>query len=261
MLFIINFFINFLLLEITARLTKKSPKLFRVIISSSIGGLYSMIILADKLPAYIIIASKAAVAMIMVLCAFPFHRVSSFALCFGVFMFSGFVVLGVVVGVYFITKSGAIAVNNSTVYFDISARGLLISAFLAYIVSCAVVRIYNRSLSKNEIYSLEITNNNETIKLCALVDTGNKLREPFSDSPVIVAQREKAEGIIGDSQIRLVPASTVSGEVLLTAFKPEKVVIRADEKTETVENAYVALSNESISGGFSAVINPEILSV
>ena len=57
-LFIINFFITFLLLEITARLCKKEPRLFRLVLSAAFGGMYSMIILVDNLPWYISLISK-----------------------------------------------------------------------------------------------------------------------------------------------------------------------------------------------------------
>lgn len=256
-----NFFINFLLLQITAKLAKKNAKIYRMIISSSLGGAYSLIILLDELPSYIVVLSKILVAVIMVLIAFSFYRVSSFVKTLGVFFFSSLVVLGVVVGIYFITKTNMIAINNSAVYFNISARGLLLSAFIAYILSCVIVRLHNRSLSKTEIYSVEITNNGDVLKLNALVDTGNKLREPFSNAPVIVVDKNKAEHLLGETATRFVPASTVSGEALLTAFKPEKIVIKSDSENEIIENAYVALSNDVKIDGFSAIINPEILSV
>lgn len=260
-LFVVNFFINFLLLQICAKLTKKEAKLYRLIIASCVGGAYSLIILVDELPSYITLVSKLLVALIMVLISFKFYRLTSFLKTSLVFFFSSLIVLGVVVGISFATKSNMIAINNSSVYFNISAKGLLLSASLAYVMSCVIVRIYNRSLSKNEIYSVEIYNNNKVLKLNAFVDTGNKLREPFSNNPVIIVDREKCEDLIGSSKIRYIPASTVSGETLFVAFKPERIVIKASSESEVVENVYVALSNDVKENGFSAVLNPEILSV
>lgn len=260
-LFVVNFFINFLLLQITAKLTKKDSKLYKLIISSCLGGLYSFIILLNELPSYIVVLSKLLVAAVMVLIAFKFYRLSSFLKAVLVFFFSSLIILGVVVGVYFATKTDLIAINNSSVYFNISARGLLLSASLSYVLSCVIIRFYNRSLSKNEFYSLEIYNNNEEVKLNALVDTGNKLREPFSNNPVIIVDSEKCKKIVGSANLRYIPASTVTGEALLEAFKPERVVIKAANESEVVENVYIALSNDVKNDGYSAVINPEILSV
>lgn len=260
-MFVVNFFLSFFLLQITARVCKRKPKAIRLILSSFFGGAYSLIILVDKLPFFITFLSKMISAMIMLLIAFSFYRLTSFFKTFLVFMFSSFVLLGIVVGLYFITGSNSIAINNSTVYFDISARALLLSAFLAYIISCIIVRLHNKSLSKDEIYNIEIFNDGKSIKACALVDTGNKLVEPFSNSPVVIVKKDKAESIVGSSQIRYIPATTVSGETLLNAFKPDKIIIKSAGVSEVVENVYVALSDDIDSSTFSAVINPEIISI
>lgn len=45
-------------------------------------------------------------------------------------------------------KPEGIVINNSTVYFDISASTLLICAFIAYVISALIIRIYNGRISK-----------------------------------------------------------------------------------------------------------------
>ena len=174
-LFIINFFITFLLLEITARLCKKEPRLFRLVLSAAFGGLYSMIILVDNLPWYISLISKIAACVLIILIAFKFYRVKSFAVAFGIFLFSNFLFLGIIVGIYLLSGNQMIAVNNSTVYLNIGAKALLFSAAAAYVVASLVVRIYNKSVSKGDIYSLVIENGGRSVSLFALADTGLSL--------------------------------------------------------------------------------------
>lgn len=243
------------------KLTKKTSHLWRSILASIFGGFYSLIIFIDELPSVVITLSKIVSAMIILLIAFRFYRLKSFLASLGVFVFSSFIILGVVVAIYFFTNSNIIAINNSIFYFDISSRLLLVSAFFAYILSCVIVRLYNNHLSKNEIYSLEIINNGNSVNLFAFADTGNKLREPFSNLPVIIVDKNMAKCIVDESKIRLIPTSTVSGETLLTAFKPDKIIIKSSTGKEVVENAYIALSSDIKSKSFSAILNPEILSV
>jgi hypothetical protein len=160
-----------------------------------------------------------------------------------------------------LTKTNVIAINNSSIYFDISARGLLASAFVAYLLSCVIVRIYNRKLGCQELYTLIIENNNQRVTMSAMVDTGNKLHEPFSNSPVIIVDRSVGECLVGDSDIRIVPVSTVNNNSLLTAFKPERLILKTSKGQEVIENAYIALSDDIKQNGFSAILNCEILSV
>lgn len=252
---------TFFILQITAKLTKRDAKTYRLIIASSIGALYSFIILLDELPFYIIALSKILSAVVILLIAFSYHRASSFFVSALVFFFSSLIILGVVVGICFVFNTSAIAVNNSSVYFDISARGLVLAGFLAYVLSSVIVRLYNRVLSSKELYTLIIENNGERSVMLAMLDTGNRLREPFSNQPVIVVARENVDYLVGNSSIRFVPASSVNNRTLLPAFKPSSIVLKSKKGSEVIENAYIAMSDDIESSSFSAILNPEILSV
>ena len=229
-------------------------------LASTLGGAYSLIILVN-LPRVLGVLIQLAAAIIIVLCAFRFYRVKSLAVTVGVFFFSNFVLLGVITGVHFILKPDGVTVKNSVVYFDIGAPQLLFSALAAYLISCLAVRIYNRRVSRGEVYTLVIENNSKAVTLFALADSGNLLREPFSDSPVIVADEGRAASLFENEPFRLIPASTVSGSDYLKAFKPDRIIIKNSKGSEVVENAYVALSQSLENGNYGAVLNPSILSV
>lgn len=260
-LFIVNFFVNYFLLGVTAKFCKFNPKTSRLILSSVLGGLYSLIILADNIPPIVLYLSKFLVAVVMLLVAFRYYRVKTFLLSFMIFAFANLIFLGLIIGVCITLNPSAVVVNNSVVYFDISARGLLVCSFFAYLLSCVVVRIHNRRLLKKEIYTITVFANSEQVTLYAFLDTGNKLREPFSDTPVIIADKNKVQHLAVDKNIRLIPTSTVNSHSLLTAFKADKVVIKSSSGQEVVENIYIALSEELKSDSYSAILNPEILHI
>ncbi len=258
-LFIINFFITFLLLSLTSRLAKRSAKVSRFVFASALGGAYSLIILVN-IPTYISFVLKFASALLIVFAAFGKTRVKSLAALLLLYLFSSLVFLGIIIGIYFVFKSEKIAVNNGTVYFDIGARGLLLSAFFAYIIACAVVRVYNRRLSSGEIYTLKIERQGQSVTLFALADNGNRLREPFSGDSVIVAKSEKVSALAPEN-LRVIPAATVNNSSYLKAFKPDRVEIKNNKGTIIASSVYVALSDSVNSDEYSAVFNPEILSV
>ena len=219
-----------------------------------------MIILVD-IPDYLSVLMKISVGVLMILCTFKFYRVKSFLVTCAVFLFVNFLFLGIIIGIYLIFRSDSIAVKNSTVYFDIGARGLLFSALFAYIISALIVRLSNRRLTKGEIYTVEIENGGKTVTVFALCDSGNKLREPFSNDGVIVVKSDAVKDLFDETKMRLIPAETVNASSYLKAFKPERIAVKNSRGEEIIENAYVALSEDMKNDGFSAVINPEILSV
>ena len=260
-LFIVNFFITFLLLEITAKAGKRNPKLWKVVLSSALGGAYSLIMLAPDIPFVLMLISKIAFAIIVLLITFSFRRLKSFLSMLLIFLFSNFVFLGIISGLQLLFHSDKISINNGEIYFDINARQLLLTALFAYLISCLIIRVYNKKLSSGEIYSLIIKNSGREINVFALSDTGNKLREPFSNAPVIVVKSELLADMFDESKTRLIPASTVNSSSYLSAFKPDCVKIKTAKGWETIDNVYIALSDEIKSNSFSAVINPEIISV
>ncbi len=195
----------------------------------------------------------------MVYVAFGFNRFYTFVKQLAVFFFADFLLLGVMMAACYLFNLKFIAVNNNILYFDISSSAIIVCSIVAYVVSSAVIRLYNRTLSKKEVYFLTIENNGTSVDLLAFLDTGNKLREPFSNAPVIIVDSSKisADG----KNTRLVPVSTVKGVGFLTAFKPDKIILKSTKGEEVIENAYIALSDDVKDEKYSAILNYDILSV
>jgi len=244
----------------TAKLTKKSISTPRFIVASFIGGVYSFILLLS-LPQPAVALSRLVAAALIVLVAFKIKSLKSFAATVFIFFAVNFAFLGVIYGFALMTKTPYIHFSNGAVYVNIGSRELLLSAFIAYVVSCVVMRFYNRKLASGEIYSLTVENGGTAVHMYAFSDTGNKLREPFSDYPVIVADATKVEGLVTPEKTRIVPAGTVNKSAFLVAFSPDRVTVKTNRGETEIENVYIALSDEINNDAFSAIINPEILSV
>lgn len=255
-LFVVNFFITYLLLLLTKLIAKENPKTIRLLIGAFIGGAYSLVILLDELNFLLTALGKILVSIVIVLSVFGFKRITVMLKNLVIFYISNMLLLGVILAVWLIFKPDGIAIHNDVVYFDIPARILLLSALAAYLIALLIVRIYNRTLGKNEIYSLTIYKGEEQIHMYAFADTGNKLKEPFSDYPVIVVDSSK---ISFDAQ-RIIPFHSVGGEGALKAFKPDKVVISSGKKSFETDRVYIAASTVD-SKEFSAILNPEIINV
>lgn len=255
-LFVVNFFITYLLLLFTSLLLKRSKNTARFLSASAVGGLYSLVILVDSFGFLVSFLGKLGVSFLIVLVAFGFKRLLLFVKAVLLFFFSNLLFLGVIVGLQMIFKPSGIALTNGTVYFDLSARVLLFSAFIAYVASAGIIKIYNHTIEKKQIYSVTVHKNGNAYHLWALADSGNKLKEPFSDLPVIVADRNKIS-VQGE---RVVPYNTVGGEGFLQAFRPDKVVVSNGKNSFETDNLYVAVSDIE-SKDFSAIINPEILNI
>lgn len=134
-------------------------------------------------------------------------------------------------------------------------------AFLGAIVGLAIVsiafKVIKNRLSKNDMFcTAEIFYRQKSISVHLMIDTGNLLKDPITNIPVIVVEKEKLKEIIESevldslenviygtdedlakkigedyiSRFRLIPFSSLGKQNgMLIGFKPDKAVIRFDE--------------------------------
>lgn len=253
-LFVINFFITYLLLMLTKALTKANCKTFRMLAGAFTGGIYSLVIFAPSLSALVTVVGRIGVSFLIILITFGFNRLFVYLKTVVCFYFSNIIFLGVILALWFAVRPNGLVINNDIVYFDIPAYVLLIFALAAYIISSLIIKLYNHTISKKEIYSLKVIKNDKEYKFYAFADSGNKLVEPFSGYPVIVAD----ERMLQIDTPRIIPYNTVGGEGMLKAFKPDKVVISNGKNSFETSDVYVAVSKLD-SKDFTAILNPQIL--
>ena len=229
-LLVVNFFMTLLLLLLTAALTKQPRRTGRLCIAAMLGAAYSLILLAPKLPTWVVVLSKIAVALVLVLAAFGFGSVKKYLRCLLCFLAANFVLLGFIVGVWLLFRPRRIVVKNSAVSFDLPARTLLLLALAAYVLALLILRLYEKHAGRRAI--LELT-----------VDTG-ACRSLFPDTETP----------------RVIPYQTVGGEGMLTAFRPHRVTVHSGKRRGTVGEVYVALSEHIQNEDYQAVVDPKIFS-
>lgn len=256
-LLVVNFFMTLLLLLLTATLTKQRQRTWRLCLAAALGAAYSLILLAPKLPAWAVVLSKIAVALVLVLLAFGFGSITKYARCLLCFLAANFVLLGFIVGVWLVFRPRRIVIKNSAVYFDLSARTLLLLALAAYLLALLILRLYEKHAGRRALLELVIDTGQAQVRCFALADSGNRLREPFSGAPVIVARRS----LFPDMEThRVIPYQTVGGEGMLTAFRPRQVTVHSGKRRGAVGEVYVALSDHIQNEDYQAVVDPKIFS-
>lgn len=256
-LLVVNFFMTLLLLLLTAALTKQPRRTGRLCIAAMLGAAYSLILLAPELPTWVVVLSKIAVALVLVLAAFGFGSVKKYLRCLLCFLAANFVLLGFIVGVWLLFRPRRIVVKNSAVYFDLPARTLLLLALAAYVLALLILRLYEKHAGRRALLELTVDTGARQVRCFALADSGNRLREPFSGAPVIVARRS----LFPDMETpRVIPYQTVGGEGMLTAFRPHRVTVHSGKRRGTVGEVYVALSEHIQNEDYQAVVDPKIFS-
>lgn len=275
----VNLLINYVILILEAKLLNLRIKRKRLILSALMGSFYSIFIFFDQINLLLSLFIKLLMSITIILIAYGFINTRSFVKSIVTFYFINFIFGGIIFCIWYFISPKGIFIKNGIVYFDISPTFLILSTVVIYFS----IKIYQYFLGESDLHNivcdLEILNNGKTVKLFAKVDTGNSLKEPFSNKPVIVAEYESLKDILPPevknyiqdnvedwtakgkktSLLRVIPYSTVSGEGLLPAFTPEKVTIKYKNKTY-IKETFLAISKRNLFlGDYKALVPPDLI--
>ena len=132
------------------------------------------------------------------------------------------------------------------------AVGAVSGAALAF----AFVRL-RQSDGAGRLVSIAIDGAGRTVLFEAVVDTGNRLREPLSGQPVLIVGADRAGPIMPGSGYRRVAYSSVGGGGCLRCFKPDGIHILNNGKTRPGPEVWVAVYPRRLPGGISALAPAE----
>ena len=271
-LFLLNFIINMIILKLTDIFSKSGTNTLRICLSASLGALYAVCMFFPRISFLYILPFKMLVSIVIVyLTDTKIHIVPFLKKCV-IFYLVSFTFAGILLATFFLLPSGQASepiVQNGIIYFDISPLSLIITSIIAIFLIWLSSGIFSRNKSMG-IKSLKICLGERNCVMSALCATGNLLKEPISNLPVIIVDKSYIEPLFPfgvpneeniDSKglkIRLIPYSSVGCKSsIMTGFIPDKILF--DEKKEI--NAIIGISEETLSETreYGALFNPGIL--
>lgn len=275
-LLILNLFVDYFLLLGCCVLMKIDVKKKRLIFGAIVGSLFSLIIFISNLNFLIFLFLKFFSGFVLVLVTFGFKTYAVFVKVFFTFLVENFVFVGVMFCVWFLFSPPGMLWQNGVTYIEISPIILIIGSVVAYFLTCFFNIIFSKMVNGKKIKLIRIKFNNKEVELRAFHDTGNCLLEPFSKKPVCVCELKALTKILPENllfflenfsknkvtnfnlkssyRVKMVPCSTISGEILLPAFLPQEVLVVC--KSELIKfDCYVGVINKRISDGeYEAIV-------
>lgn len=142
---------------------------------------------------------------------------------------------------------------------------LLLCAFAAFVLIRAVYSILRsaRSDDKN-IYSVTISLGEGQSRAQGLLDTGNRLVEPYLRRPVCVAEYELLSGLLGqgENKIRYIPYQSVGNPSgLMPVVTVDEMLIEGEQGPVCRKNVVVGMVRERLSpnGRYQVILHPELM--
>lgn len=261
-LFVINTYVTYALLRSCALVSRVPVSRLRAVLSSLLGGAFSLVILIDGVTNLLLALFRPVFSLLILFAAFyPFDKKKLFRL-FGSFFLVNFVFAGLMLALEIVVSPQSMFLSVGIVYFDIDALTLVVLTAVCYCVLSVVNLVLRAKAPDGTVFDVTIEYTGQSFSCRALLDTGNSLFEPFSSLPVIVAER----GLFGsdfdvpEEKLRLIPCSCVTGQSVLSAFRPEKLTVSSPKGRLETNAVYVAITDERIKNSdFKVLLNPQVL--
>ena len=260
-LFLVNLIPDYLILRLCGLIFGVSFKQYRLISGAVFGAFSAVLLYFTDLSSELALIAKCAVCLLS--CLISFGKKRLFALCTLLCAIS-FAFAGACEALSFL----GITVSNTSIYADISPIFLFVSCVFAY---CVLRLVFGRNTATQKTVRLRIFYRGRSIEINALCDTGNALRDPFSNKTVAVCGIESAHELFSEEvfavlsafanaidalnalpesvrrDFMLIPYTSVGASSLLLVLKPQKA-----EKDGKETDILLGLSPADIRPGLSA---------
>jgi len=256
-----NFIVDFFLLYITCQTLKVRVNIKYTIIATIFGDIYGVLVLYPIGKYFSVIPFKMIIAFIMVAIAIKNRNLELIVKGGIIFLLYSMVLAGSCI---FIALRKGEFYNISNVIINFSYKNLMLAIIVIYIaISRIVIYIRDRKTLDKLIYTVEIKFNNSQKTIRAFLDTGNELREPVTNLPVIVVEKDMLKGIvIPEDKKMVIPYKVINKQYgKLYGFIPDKVEIRIDNDDVINIKAIIAECENKLSdvGEYNALLSRGII--
>ncbi len=181
LLFFLNLLVNFLLLLVTARLLRRRPGFRRLLAGAAVGAAAVGVLLLPGWP-WLVPVAIILVPAVMIRLVFRSRRRIELTLIWGVFFLVSFTAGGLVIALVQLLELQRNGLKGW------KGLGVLVLACSLLYLSLGLLRPFleERRWQHSLRALVRVSWDGKAAELPALVDTGNRLREPFGQRPVIV---------------------------------------------------------------------------
>ena len=282
--FMINFSMDFLCFFLTAKILCAHFPILRAVCGSALGGLYAVLALVVPTAALGRVGALLCdFAVCALICAAVFARRGRMKELF--MLTPVFIAVSITLGGVMTVLFGLLDRLSLPLPEESSgdARSVFIFAVCALLGGVGVLvggRAFGRrSTRKNAELRVEL--GSRSIRVRALCDSGNLLRDPISGAPCVIIEAERLRHILPEElisaalfgsvpdtramggelgrRIRVIPSRTATGDGMLIAIRPDGVYVDGGKGERRVD-AMIAISRlGTTADGSEALIPPELL--
>lgn len=288
-IFLENLIMNSIILYATAIILKIRPKIVRVVASSVIGSIYAIITYVTEIEIYTFAILKTILAVIMIYVAFNPQNVKKMLKQIAIFYLTSFVFGGVTLYLIYYIKPQDILIKNGIFVGEYVLKVILLGAIVAFVTIKICFKIIKTKMSPKDMYcKIKVKLNEKIVEARAMIDTGNLVKEPITNIPVVIVESSLLEGILpnkilnnienilsGDfsqmseeiqekytSKLRCIPFSSLGKQNgMLLGIRADEIQVEIDDEKKISNNVIIGIYDKSLTkrGEYRALIGIELV--
>lgn len=289
-----NMVMDYVILLAASRCAQIKVPNWRLWVGAVLGGLYSLVIFVPGFELFLGVSAKILVSLLMIAVTFAPQPMKKLFTCLGFFYLVSFTLGGAVLGFSYFMQSNPVFADNVREILPILSRyfwpGMAFALVTCWLGSRLWRQTVRRRLTRDLFHvPLLIRLWGRSVKVEALLDTGNQLSDPITGDPVIVVEYEVLKdllpgpiaklfevedeldfnGVIGAlsgtpwaSRFRLVPFQSLGQDNgMLMGFRPDRLDVLKSECPVSLNKVVVGVYRKklNIDSTYRALLHPDLL--
>ena len=287
--FLENLILNVIILYATSLIAKINLKIIRTLISASIGSIYAIMYYIFQIGLYSNIIFKFVLSVIMIYVAFNPKEFKTLLKVLILFYLTSFVFGGASLSVIYLVNAQRINIQNGMIIGKYTMNTIFTGIIIAFIVIVIAFKIIKSKISKNDLFcDIRFKINNKEIKTKAMLDTGNLLKEPITNIPVVVVEHKLLYDVIpneildniennlgGDledisdevksdyiSKLKVIPFTSLGKQNgILLGIKADELIVEEMNSEKKIDKVIIGIYNKELSKKrtYSALIGIDVI--
>ena len=196
-IFFENFILNFIILIAVSVITKTKRIYIKIFIASLIGSVYAIFYYLIRMNLIIEFFMKILLSFVMIYVSFYPRTLKDFLRKVLIFYLTSFVFGGGAVAFIYMVNSGKVSIQNGIIIGSYSIKTIFIGIIIAFVIIVISFKLVKSKISKKDLFcEIKIIVNKKVVKTTAMIDTGNMLKEPITNIPVIVVEKDILNKVI-----------------------------------------------------------------
>ena len=288
-IFLENIIMNTIILYATSIILKQQIKIVRLLISAIIGSIYSIVMYITQLPIYSSIITKFILSILMVYIALKPNNFKKIVKQTIIFYFTSFVFGGVALNLIYFLRPENISIKNGLFTGKYALKVIMLGAIMAFIIIKISIKIIKTKFNTKDMYcDIKLKINGKQIETKAMIDTGNLVKEPITNTPVVIVEGTLLDGIIPKEilrnlenilcgnlenlspkiqdeylpKLRCIPYVSLGKENgMLVGIKISEIIVKNEDEEKKTSNIIIGIYDRSLTkkGEYRALVGVDLL--